>query len=278
MKNKEKYIKEKMKYHYSYLQKLGYEVVCIMLQGSQNYNLDEYSQEYWSDVDTKAIVLPHFSDFCENKPPVSTTIKLECGEQIDVKDIRTMFGLFRKSNIQFIELLYTKYKIINKKYKKIINEIFERRDEIALHDITRLVKTIAGMAKQKQAALCHPYPTIAARIEEYGYDGKQLSHCVRLLDFLDKFSNNLDIENCYWYEDMDYKRTILMNYKKQKNRIGTKILTKEEAIEICEHCVAAIDVIVAEIVDMRYPEQELPYFDSIIYKILKKWFKRQCFR
>lgn len=57
-------IKEKMTYHIKHLlYKTNYEVMCVMLQGSQNYGLDEYTDEYQSDVDTKAIVLPHFRDF-----------------------------------------------------------------------------------------------------------------------------------------------------------------------------------------------------------------------
>lgn len=41
------------------------------LQGSQNYGLDEYSDEYTSDVDTKSIILPSLDDFIYNRTPVS---------------------------------------------------------------------------------------------------------------------------------------------------------------------------------------------------------------
>ena len=46
--NRERKNYEKSKKHYDYLQSLGYEVVCVCLQGSQNYGLDEYSDEYMS--------------------------------------------------------------------------------------------------------------------------------------------------------------------------------------------------------------------------------------
>ena len=43
--------------------------VGLFLQGSQNYNLDYEG----SDIDTKAIMLPSFSDFVLNAKPLSTT-------------------------------------------------------------------------------------------------------------------------------------------------------------------------------------------------------------
>ena len=126
--------------HYNYLIEYGFEVVCIMLQGSQNYNLDEYSDEYKSDVDTKAIVLPSFNDFIFGNPPTSTTIVLENQEHIDIKDIRIMFDMFKKQNISYIELLYSKYIFINPKYDKIISEMFEKRDLIAAIDYNKFLK------------------------------------------------------------------------------------------------------------------------------------------
>ena len=68
--------------HYKYLQEQGYEVVAVYLQGSQNYGLDEYSQEYQSDVDVKAIVLPHFRDFVKGQEPISTTLVMENNEHM----------------------------------------------------------------------------------------------------------------------------------------------------------------------------------------------------
>ena len=45
------------------------EVVYLALQGSQNYELDEYSEEYQSDIDTKCIILPTLDDIVCGKSP-----------------------------------------------------------------------------------------------------------------------------------------------------------------------------------------------------------------
>ena len=82
--------------------------VGLFLQGSQNYNLDYEG----SDIDTKAIMLPSFSDFVLNAKPLSTTHIMENNEHVDFKDIRLMFDCIKKQNVNFVEILFTPYSII----------------------------------------------------------------------------------------------------------------------------------------------------------------------
>lgn len=173
--------------HYNYLVFAGYEVVCLMLQGSQNYGLDEYSDEYISDIDSKAIVLPHINDFIKNQKPVSKVEIMENNEHVEVKDIRIMFEMFVKENISYIELLYTNYRIINPKYEEMILPLFNNRETIVNADVPTFLKCITGIAYEKRKALCHPYPNLIEKIERYGYDGKQLSHAVRLLELMTRY-------------------------------------------------------------------------------------------
>ena len=116
---REQYIKEQVLRHYNYI-KDKYDVVYLGLQGSQNYGLDVYDTDYKSDVDTKAIILPSFKDIVYNRQPVSKTIVLENDEHIDVKDIRVMFENFKKQNINFLEILFTDFYVINEEYSKYI--------------------------------------------------------------------------------------------------------------------------------------------------------------
>ena len=218
-------ISARVKEHYDYLVAAGYDVVFTALQGSQNYGLDEYSNDYCSDVDTKSIVLPCLDDFIRAKQPVSAVEILENDEHAEVKDIRVMFEMFKKENISYIELLYSDYVVFNPKYEALIKPIFERRDEIATADTAQFLKCIAGMAYEKDKALCHPYPGIIDKIEKYGYDGKQLSHCARLLLYITDFSNGRPIAECYKPAEI-YKLT-LMNYKKQLDENGVEMSVDE---------------------------------------------------
>jgi hypothetical protein len=169
-------VKDRVQEHYDILIKKGYEVVGVFLNGSQNYEL-EYKG---SDVDTKAIILPSFDDFLFGRKKVSTTLILDNNEHIDLKDIRMMFENLKKQNINFIEILFTEYKVINPKYEKLFNILFEKNEEIAHYNNYKALNCIMGMSKEKYKALEHPYPATKDKIEKFGWDGKQLHHILRL--------------------------------------------------------------------------------------------------
>lgn len=266
-----KLICKKMEYHIKHLLlKTDYEVVCVMLQGSQNYGLDEYTDEYQSDVDTKAIVLPHFRDFVYGKSPVSTTIVLDNNEHIDVKDIRVMFENFRKMNVSYIELLYSNWIWINPKYYAEVRELLRHRDTIAALNRNQFIRCIAGMSMEKRKVLCHPYPNLMDKIEKYGYDGKQLSHCVRLFEFLERYLCGYRLEDCYVSEMPER----LINYKKQLTDDGLRTLTKEEAIKLCETYDEATKALKdASLTEKDEINQEaVEILNNIKYNILKQKF------
>lgn len=225
IKDRKAAISARVKEHYDYLVAAGYEVVFTALQGSQNYGLDEYSDEYQSDVDTKSIILSSLDDFIRAKQPISAVEIMDNNEHAEVKDIRVMFEMFKKENVSYIELLYSDYIVFNPKYKKLIEPIFNCRDTIATADVAAFLRCIAGMAYEKDKALCHPYPGIIDKIEKYGYDGKQLSHCARLWLFIEDFSNGKPIAECY--KPMEMYKLTLMNYKKQLDENGVEMSANE---------------------------------------------------
>ena len=82
--------------------------VGIFLQGSQNYGLDFEG----SDVDTKMLINPSLDDLVFARQPISTTHVRENNEHIDIKDIRLYIQLFKKVNLNFLEILFTPYFIL----------------------------------------------------------------------------------------------------------------------------------------------------------------------
>lgn len=185
---------------YELLVGMGFEVVGVFLQGSQNYLLDYEN----SDIDTKAIVLPKFEDFVLNKPPVSTTHILPNNAHIDIKDIRTMFDCFKKQNINFIEILFTKYQKFNKKYKYLFQPLIDNREIIARYNNYASINCIAGMSLEKYKALKHPYPNLVDKIEKYGYDAKQLSHIIRLNEFIKNYIDGKPYADCLISNQRNY--------------------------------------------------------------------------
>ena len=167
-------------------------IVGIWLQGSQNYGLETPD----SDVDTKLIVTPTFKDIALAAKPVSTTHIRENNEHIDFKDIRLYIECFRKQNLNFLEILFTPYFIINPLYEKEWNKLVVHREEIARMNPYRAVKSMKGIAMEKYHAMEHRYPSKADIIDLYGYDGKQTSHQIRVYDYLRRYIAGEDYESC----------------------------------------------------------------------------------
>jgi hypothetical protein len=178
------------------LEDMGFKVAYLSLYGSQNYGLDINNDEYQSDIDMKAIIVPNLDDLVNNSKPVSIKVMCETGE-IDVKDIRIYMEILMKGNPTYIETLFTDYYIIDDDFKVEMEEMLSKREELVFAMRMQMLKSIYGMMLEKEKALCHPYPTIAWKIDKWGFDGKQLSHMYRFLCImLDYFYKNLPYKQC----------------------------------------------------------------------------------
>lgn len=262
--NRNQMIMKRVNEHYEYLQKQGYTIVFLALQGSQNYGLDVYDEDYMSDVDTKAVVLPHFSDFVYDRSPVSTTIVLENNEHIDVKDVRVMFENYKKQNINYLETLFTEFKIVNPKYEKLIIPIFDNAELIAHFNINQALRCMAGMSMEKLKALKHPYPTIKDKVEKYGYDPKQLHHILRMNDFIKDYANGISFKDCLISQRKDY----LIQIKKG-------VLTEAEATELAIKTDAETKEFMKSMLleEDKIDEQALKILRKVKYELLKIKFK-----
>lgn len=111
------------------LEEQGHKVAYICIYGSQNYGLDIQLEEYQSDIDMKAIVVPTLDDLIKNSKPISTVVDTEWG-QCDLKDIRSYFQTLTKANPAYIETLYTDYYIVDLDFIEEFNQIFSLRDTL----------------------------------------------------------------------------------------------------------------------------------------------------
>lgn len=260
------YIKEQVLRHYNYI-KDKYDVLYLALQGSQNYGLDVYDKDYKSDVDTKAIILPSFEDIVYNRQPVSKTIVLDNDEHIDVKDIRVMFENFKKQNVNFLEILFTEFYILNEEYGGYIYNLRDSAEQIARLNINQALRCMAGMSKEKLKALKHPYPATMNKIEKYGYDPKQLHHILRMNDFIKK----------YGIEQRNFKDCLIPNNKDYLVQIKKGILNEQEATELAENT----DMDTYNVKEKLVTEPDLinktaiDILNEIKYNILKQKFKKE---
>lgn len=158
-------------------------IVGIFLQGSQNYGLDYEG----SDIDTKLIIVPTFEDIVFNRKPISTTHIRANEEHIDLKDLRLYFQTFVKQNLNFLEILFTDYAVINTKYEDQWDILLNNKELIAHMNPYRAVKSMKGIAMEKYHAMEHEYPSKVEVLAKWGYDPKQLHHLLRVEEYLGRY-------------------------------------------------------------------------------------------
>lgn len=188
------WINEQIKRHYNEALKLykPNQIVGVFCQGSQNYGLGLKN----SDIDTKCILTPSLKDICFNKKPISTTHILDNNEHLDAKDVRLYINCFEKQNLNFLEILFTPYKIVNPQYAKFWQKLVDAREDIAHYDVHRAIKSMKGVAMEKFHAMEHKYPSKIEIIEKYGYDSKQLHHLLRVEEFIARYIEGRTYEEC----------------------------------------------------------------------------------
>ena len=264
---REQYIKEGLNRHLEEFQKHypDLELFCLCLQGSQNYGLDIYTNEYKSDIDTKVIIIPSLEDVVMNRKPISTTHVLPNNEHLDIKDIRLYFDNFKKQNINFLEILFTNYYLVNPKYEDLWQLLVYFREEIAHYNKNAALRCMAGMSMEKRKALCHPYPSIIDKIEKYGYDGKQLHHIIRMYDFICGYAQGDSFKKC------------LKSYVHSRMMMKAKLnqYSLEEAIQLADF----FDLNTKTVKDLNLTEQDeinktaLKVLNDIQYAVIKRKIK-----
>lgn len=207
--------------------------VGIFLQGSQNYQLDIET----SDVDTKLIVTPTFQEIAFNKKPVSTTFIRSNDEHIDFKDIRLMIECFKKQNLNFLEILFTRYHFCNPLYMREWQRLVNERERIARYNPYQTVKSMKGIAMEKFHALEHPYPSKIEILKKYGFDPKQLHHLLRVEDYLERYIAGEAYEDCLVPRDPSYLKAVKRgNYtleEARKEAIRAKLHIEQMAERFC---------------------------------------------
>ncbi len=244
-------------------------VICV--QGSQNYGMDDEE----SDLDSKLLLLPSLEDLVLNKPAITHTLEMpDNQEHIDCKDVRDYFKIFRKSNINFVEILFTDYWIVNNKYYDLWAELRNRAEELARINPYAAVSCMKGMANEKRHALCHEYPSRMKYIEKFGYDPKQLSHLCRISYFLKWYIEGKPYKDCI-YPDTKWIRDWLIACK--RNGWG---LSKEDAEAKADEVLEGIIYMADEfrnrpgIENKNDPELD-QFLNDVLYKLISRNLKAE---
>ena len=255
-------IMQRVREHYDEIKKMGHEIFFVALQGSWNYGLGYEG----SDVDTKALIIPSFDSIVKNSQPISTTKILDNDEHIDIKDIRVMFKNFLKQNINYLEILFSKYVIVNNKYLNEYNELIGMREAIAHFNKNQALRCMAGMSMEKLKALQHPYPATIDKIEKFGYDPKQLHHILRMNKFIKDYAHGVTFENCLIPDDREYLIEIKKGILSEEEAVKLAKETDEDTKRIMNENLEKVDSVRDDVIEI---------LDRVSYNILKKRFTEE---
>ena len=259
---REERIMNGVKDHWADAQKNGQKpqfTLGIFLQGSQNYYLD-YED---SDIDTKLIVLPTFKNIIHNDSPISTTFVRENDEHTDYKDVRLYVKNFMKQNINFLEILFTNFCIVNKRFEEDWLGLLRNREKIAHYNRFRALKAMKGMTLEKYAALEHPYPAKVEVLNKYGFDPKQLHHILRLNDFISRYTQEESFADCLIPTNPEF----LIEVK--KGNVYDLDRAREVAKEVVADTVEIADKFCELLPDRGDPEVD-ELFDEFLCNVMKE--------
>ena len=222
---------------------VGYDFLCktyserhilgVFLYGSQNYHIATED----SDVDMKAIYIPSLFEIGADALRVSKEFTLPSGGHVEVKDIREMIKMWRKSNINFVEILFTEYFLINPLYEKYWKELQNKREEITRYNPAATLSAAFYLGKRY--------------LDSFGLTYKQLANAMRLLDFCESYlagrpydealvphdpsllieMKEVNGKDCLVDDNYYFLLRTRENYVKLEDTIESAIITKETDYE-----------------------------------------------
>lgn len=160
-------------------------VLGVFLYGSWNYNTNTPD----SDVDTKCILVPNLYSLAI-KPYEVKHLHID-DEVCECMTIMHMVANWKKQNINFVEIMFTDYCIINPLYEEVWNVFFNKGDRelVARYDMRQAIHSMVHQAIHtiKQDPTCP----------------KKIMNGARIANTLDNLleNPNMSYKDCIWMRD-----------------------------------------------------------------------------
>lgn len=172
-----------------------------VIVGSHNYHLQTKS----SDEDYKVFYYPTFDDlYYGNKNSKSMMTK---EQDIEFHDIRKLTLMLWKSNVNFLEVLFSQKIVLKDELYEVLKT---KREEIARMNLPYLYNACIGMYEKKRKEF------IRDKQSKKVY--KHAMTMWRILDFLQRYEKNhfLNFQKSIWYESDDTNRQILLDIRNKR--------------------------------------------------------------
>ena len=165
-------------------------VLGVFLYGSWNYNTNTPD----SDVDTKCILVPNLYSLAIKPYEVKHLhIWTEGDKDFEVCEcmsIMHMVANWKKQNINFVEIMFTEYCIINPAYKEIWYCYFskEQREKVARYDLRQAIHSMVHQA--------------ISTINKHPEDPKTVMNGLRIARTLENLlDTDMSYKDCIWMKE-----------------------------------------------------------------------------
>ena len=238
-------------------------IVCLALAGSQNYGLDMEG----SDVDTKLIVTPSFYDVAMNREPVSTTHVRANNEHIGFKDVRLYIQTFRKANINFVEVLFSPYTIVNPLCADEWNRLVKAREAIARYNLPQAIHAMRGTVHTKYKQVTSTSDIRAAAIEKFGYSPKELYQLKRTEEFVTRYISGESYADCLVSKQADYLKSVKNGCYTAEDALWMAKVSFDRTNELCDKFL--------EVCDKTVNQEVNALLNDVQYNIMKIVMKKE---
>lgn len=190
--------------------------IAISLYGADNYGLVRPE----SDRDYIVITVPTIEELAFNAKQKSATHEYKDGSTLlELKDIRLINNRWMAAEHKYLEALVSTCRCDNcdelKYFYNNVNEIAHANEEGAMKEFIKYIR-------EKHRDLTRLLPTQREEVETYGYCAKQLHHCLRALEMMQRYMHE-PYKDIYKTNDVDYLLSI-------KNRSAN--ISADEAIKL----------------------------------------------
>ncbi|MFJ8247395.1 DNA polymerase beta superfamily protein [Peribacillus asahii] len=231
------------------------------LTGSHNYNLATED----SDKDYKIFVAPTFEDLYKGNQYKKNIVTNVVDK--DIKDIRQLPSLLYKSNLAYLELLFSDEIDV---HDERLYELIRLRDNIVKMNLPQLFKSTGGMFINRMKRIDHATEGTQHLVDKYGYNTKEAMHGFRSLYVLVRFAENNFSGMGYVLKHTANMRRYMLGIK--NGDYGSK----EEAVKYITYYHDTFFAPLKEEYCNQKPNEELKeYIDYLIMEVVKDYILNQ---
>lgn len=220
--------------------------VFKILVGSHNYNLATAE----SDKDWKSFHLPTLKQLIENtnfnKSIITPT------EDVEYKSIMSLTSLLYKGNPAYLELLFSREYEVDDNYENLLKTMISHNEDIARMNLPRLFASTMGTINEKYSKLYKLNSSNQHKLDQFGYDTKQLMHLVRSSELLSRYASS---------GFTDYASSLVYNEADRETMLNIKngVIEKSKVDDFAKHYIAKAESVKDQ------------YCNYGVYGVTNKW-------